>query len=58
MFGTVTFSALAAGWLESSLGWQAMNALMIPVVGFTLLAIILLEPLRRQQEVVQPAGVS
>jgi MFS family permease len=58
VFGTVTFSALAAGWLESSLGWQAMNALMIPVVGFTLLAILLLEPLRRQQEVPQPAGVS
>jgi len=58
VFGTVTCSALAAGWLESSVGWQAMNALMIPVVSFTLLAILLLEPLRRQQEAIQPAGVS
>ncbi len=50
VFGTVTFSALAAGWLESSLGWAAMNVLMIPVVGFTLLALFLLEPVRREAE--------
>lgn len=50
VFGMVTCSALAAGWLESSLGWATMNILMIPVVGFTLLAIFLLEPVRREAE--------
>lgn len=50
VFGTVTLSALAAGWLEASLGWAAMNVLMIPVVGFTLLALFLLDPLRREAE--------
>lgn len=50
VFSTVTLSALAAGWLEATLGWASMNVLMIPVVGFALLALLLLEPLRRQTE--------
>ncbi len=50
VFSTVTLSALAAGWLEATLGWASMNVLMIPVVGFALLALLLLEPLRRQNE--------
>ncbi|GAA0687077.1 MFS transporter [Marinobacterium maritimum] len=59
VFGMVTCSALAAGWLESSLGWAAMNVLMIPVVGFTLLALFLLEPVRREAEAgIQPLKVS
>ncbi|MBR9827338.1 MAG: MFS transporter [Oceanospirillales bacterium] len=59
VFGTVTVSALAAGWLESSLGWATMNVLMIPVVGFTLMALFLLEPVRREAEIgVQPLKVS
>lgn len=32
VFSMVTISALAAGWLESTIGWQAMNLLSIPVV--------------------------
>ncbi|MBA4502058.1 MFS transporter [Marinobacterium marinum] len=51
VFGMVTVSALAAGWLESSLGWASMNILMIPVLVFTLLALFLLEPVRREAEV-------
>ncbi len=59
VFGTVTCSALAAGWLESSLGWAAMNVLMIPVVGITLLALFLLEPVRREAEAaIRPLKVS
>lgn len=50
VFSTVTLSALAAGWLEATLGWATMNVLMIPVVIFALLALVLLEPLRRQSE--------
>ncbi len=55
VFSTVTLSALAAGWLEATLGWASMNILMIPVVAFALLALLLLEPLRRQAELAPAA---
>lgn len=32
VFSSVALSALAAGWLEASLGWVVMNWLMLPVV--------------------------
>lgn len=32
VFSSVALSALGAGWLEASLGWAAMNWLMLPVV--------------------------
>ena len=39
VFGMVTLSALSTGWLETSFGWQTMNALMIPVVIWVMLLI-------------------
>jgi len=32
IFSMVTFSALASGWLEATLGWYTMNVLCIPIV--------------------------
>ena len=32
IFSMVVLSALAAGWLEASLGWQVMNLISIPLV--------------------------
>jgi len=32
IFSMVTFSALASGWLEATLGWHVMNLICIPVV--------------------------
>ncbi|GAA0784500.1 MFS transporter [Marinobacterium sediminicola] len=59
VFGMVTCSALAAGWLEASVGWATMNVLMIPVVAITLVALFMLESVRRDAEaVVQPLKVS
>lgn len=39
VFGMVTLSALSSGWLEVSLGWETMNAIMIPVVVWAMLII-------------------
>lgn len=40
IFSMVTFSALASGWLEATLGWHVMNLICIPVVLFAM-AIVL-----------------
>ncbi|WP_293267970.1 MFS transporter [Neptunomonas sp.] len=40
VFGMVTISALSAGWLEVSMGWETMNALMIPVVVWAMLVVV------------------
>jgi MFS family permease len=32
VFSMVTLSALSAGWLEASLGWQAMNWIVLPLI--------------------------
>ncbi len=37
VFGMVTLSAFSSGWLESTLGWQMLNTLMIPVLIWALL---------------------
>lgn len=42
VFGMVTISALSAGWLEVSMGWETMNALMIPVVIWAMLIVVAL----------------
>jgi MFS family permease len=39
VFGMVTVSAFSSGWLESTLGWQMLNTLMIPVLIWALLII-------------------
>ena len=57
VFGTVTMSALAAGWMEATLGWASMNVMMIPVVVVALLALLLLEPLRKQAEAEKTSSV-
>lgn len=44
VFGTVTLSAFSSGWLESSLGWQTMNWLVLPVVLFAIATVWLLAP--------------
>ena len=36
IFSMVTFSALASGWLEATLGWHVMNLICIPVVLFAM----------------------
>jgi predicted MFS family arabinose efflux permease len=40
VFSMVTLSALASGWLESSIGWQRLNILIVPLIVLTLLGII------------------
>ncbi len=40
VFGMVTVSAFSSGWLESSLGWQMLNTLMIPVVIWAVVVIL------------------
>ncbi|NNK93888.1 MAG: MFS transporter, partial [Desulfobacterales bacterium] len=40
VFSMVTLSALASGWLESSIGWQRLNILVVPLLALTLLVII------------------
>ena len=40
IFGMVTVSAFSSGWLESSLGWQMLNTLMIPVVIWAVVVIL------------------
>ncbi|RTE65646.1 MFS transporter [Amphritea opalescens] len=40
VFGTVTISAFSSGWLESTLGWQMLNTLMIPVLVWAVLVIV------------------
>ena len=40
VFGMVTISAFSSGWLESVLGWQMLNTLMIPVLVWAVLVII------------------
>lgn len=40
IFGMVTVSAFASGWLEATLGWQLLNTLMIPVVLWAVLVIM------------------
>lgn len=32
VFSMVTLSALSSGWMEATLGWQAMNWIMLPLV--------------------------
>ncbi|MDO6562559.1 MFS transporter [Amphritea sp. 1_MG-2023] len=39
VFGMVTISAFSSGWLESTLGWQMLNTLMIPVLAWAVLVI-------------------
>ena len=39
VFSMVTLSALASGWLESSVGWQRLNILVVPLLVLTLLVI-------------------
>jgi len=40
VFGMVTLSAFSSGWLESSLGWEVLNSLMVPVVLWAMLVIL------------------
>ena len=40
IFSMVTLSALASGWLETTLGWHIMNLMCIPVVLFAVLIVI------------------
>jgi MFS family permease len=40
IFGMVTFSALASGWLEATLGWYVMNLICIPVVLFAIMVVL------------------
>ncbi len=42
IFSMVTLSALASGWLESSLGWQRLNIVVLPLLFITLLVVITL----------------
>ena len=42
IFSMVTLSALASGWLESSVGWQRLNILVIPLLVLTLLIVFAL----------------
>jgi MFS family permease len=39
IFSMVTLSALASGWLESSIGWQRLNLLVLPLLFLTLLVV-------------------
>lgn len=40
VFGMVTLSAFSSGWLESTLGWQVLNSLMIPVLLWSVLVVL------------------
>ena len=40
IFSMVTLSALGSGWLESSLGWQRLNMLVVPLLVVTFLVVI------------------
>ncbi|WP_136809608.1 hypothetical protein [Desulfosediminicola flagellatus] len=40
IFSMVTLSALASGWLESSLGWQRLNLVVLPLLAVTLFVVI------------------
>lgn len=40
VFGMVTLSAFSSGWLESALGWQVLNSLMIPLLLWTVLVVV------------------
>jgi MFS family permease len=40
IFSMVTLSALASGWLESTLGWQRLNILVVPILITTLLFVL------------------
>jgi MFS family permease len=42
IFSMVTLSALGSGWLESSLGWQRLNMLVVPLLVVILLLVIIL----------------
>jgi len=39
VFSMVTLSALSSGWLEATLGWQAMNWIVLPLVLWALAVI-------------------
>lgn len=39
IFSMVTLSALASGWLESSLGWQYLNLVVLPLLALNLLLV-------------------
>lgn len=39
IFSLVTVSALASGWLESSLGWQRLNVVVVPFLLINLLVV-------------------
>jgi predicted MFS family arabinose efflux permease len=39
IFSMVTLSALASGWLESSLGWQRLNLVVLPLLALNLLLV-------------------
>lgn len=41
IFSMVTLSALASGWLESSLGWQRLNLVVIPFLALNLVLLFL-----------------
>ncbi len=41
IFGTVTMSALASGWMEASWGWQLLNLFMVPVMVAALVIILI-----------------
>lgn len=40
IFSMVTLSALGSGWLESTLGWQRLNLLVVPLLVLTFLIVI------------------
>lgn len=40
VFGVVTVSAFSSGWLESVLGWQMLNALVVPVLVWAVLVMM------------------
>jgi predicted MFS family arabinose efflux permease len=42
IFSMVTLSALASGWLESTVGWQNLNILVAPLLLLTLLSVVAL----------------
>lgn len=40
VFGMVTLSALASGWLEAIMGWQRLNLVVLPPLIITLLVVL------------------
>jgi MFS family permease len=51
IFSMVTLSALASGWLESTLGWQLINIMVVPLLALTFLVVLALHKQLRTNHV-------